>query len=154
MKCSRLNLERRLYPMVRCVGQMYGPFHHSPHNFLCYLYLPCAWYDDVLGMPTQNGLAYHIRWWKSLGSYCFLSEFLALGLQLWVWICYNLNWTKNIFLLGPQKMMRRPPYLTMLCSCLGTLLSASYILCLSCDCELSRQCLKSSVISSGLGSAL
>ena len=154
MKCVGRDLEWRLYLMMLCVGKMYSTFHHGPHNVPCSLYLPFSQYDDVLEIPNQNLLSYHMLWWQSLGSFCFLSVFLALGLRLCIWICYNLNWTKNILLLGPQKMMRRPPYLTMLCSCLGTLLSASYILCLSCDCELSRQCLKSSVISSGLGSAL
>ena len=48
--------------MVRCVGQMYGPFHHAPNNFPCPLYLPFTQYDDVLGMTTQKVLEYHMRW--------------------------------------------------------------------------------------------
>ena len=83
--------------MVRCFGRMYVPFHHGPHNFPCSLYLPYAWYDDVFEIPTKNVLAYHMRWWQSLGSYFFFSACLALGLKLGIQICYNPNRTKNIY---------------------------------------------------------
>ena len=96
MKCVLQDLEWRLHPMVHCVGWIYGSFHHSPHKFTCYLYLPCARYDEFLEIPTQNVLAYHMRWWQYLVSFCFLSSGLALGLLLGIQIYYNLNWTKNI----------------------------------------------------------
>ena len=138
--------------MFWCVGQMYDSFHHDRHSFPCSLFLLFAQYDDFLDMPTKNVLSYNMRWWQSLGSCCFLWVCLALGLPLEIWICYNLNWIKEPLMLGPQEMMRRPPSLPMLHSCSGTLLSASYIPCLSFDCESLCLCLKSWGISWGLGS--
>ena len=152
MKCGHRDLEWRLYPMVRYVVHMYGPFHHDLRDFSCSLCLLCAHYDDVLYMPTQNVLAYHMRWSQSFGSCCFLWACLALGLRLGIRICYNLNWTRKILMLGPQKMMRRPPSLPMMYYFLGPPLSDSFIPCLSGDCESSRWCLKSWGTSWGLGS--
>ena len=149
--CGRQDLEWILFPMARCVGQIRGHLHHGPHDFPCYLYLLCAWYDGVLEMPTQNVLSNHMHWWKSLGSNFFLSAFLALGLRLGSLFCYNLNWKEILFLLGPQKMIRRPPSLPMLRSCVCPILSASYIPCLSGDCESSHWCLEAWSMSSGLG---
>ena len=139
--------------MVRCVGWMYGPFHHGPHIFPCSLYIPCAHYNDVLEIPTLNVLAYHMRCWQSLGSYFFFSECIALGLRLGIRFFYNLNWTKKPLPLGPPKMMSLTPSLPMLCSCLGPFLSDYYIPCLSGDCKTSRICLKAWGMSWGLGSA-
>ena len=127
--------------MVRCVGQMYGHLHHCHQDFTCYLSLLCAQYDDALDMPAQNVLSYYMRWSQSLGSCCFLWACLALGLQLGIQICYNLNWRK--LMLGPQKIMRRPPSLPRLYSCLGLILTDSFIPCLPGDWESSRQCPKS-----------
>ena len=142
LKHGRRDLEWILYLMVRCVGQMYGTFHHSQHDFTCSLYLPCARYDDILGMLTLNVLSYHIRWWHSLDSYCSLLACLTLGLQLGIWICHHLNWKKKPLLLGPHKMMRWPHSLPIMWSCLGLILSSSYNLCLSGECDFSRQYLK------------
>ena len=152
MKCGCREMKLRLYLMVRCVGQMYGPFHHNRCNFTCSLCLLCAQYDDVLEIPTQNMLSYHMRWSQSLGSCCLFWSCLALGLRLEIWICYILIWTKQILMLDPQKMMRRPPCLPMLYSCLATLLPVSYIPFLSGECELSRQCLKAWGMSWGIWS--
>ena len=142
MKCGHWDLKWRLYPVVWCVGWMYIPFHQDCRNFPCYLYILCAQYDDALEMPTKNVLEYHMRWSQSLGSCCFLWGCLALGMRLGIRICYNLNWTKKTLMLGPKKMMRKPPSFPMLYFCLGPLLSASYIPCLSGDCSSSCWCLK------------
>ena len=148
MKCGCQYLKWRLYLMMRCVGQMYFPFHHDYRDFPYSLYLLCAQYVDALLIPTQSVLSYHMCWSQYLGSFCFL-----LGMQLGIWICYNLRCTKKPLMLGPQKMMRRPPSFPMMYSCLGPLLSASYILCLSGDCASSCRCLKSWGMSWGLGIA-
>ena len=152
MKCGRRDLKWRLYPMVRCVGRMYGLFHHDRRDFPCFFYLMCAQYNDALEMPTQNVLAYHMRWSHSLGSCFFLWACIALCLWLGIRICYNLNWTKKPLMLWPQKMMRWPPSLLMLYSCLVLILSASYIPCMSGDCESSRQCLRAWGMSWVIGS--
>ena len=139
--------------MVQCVGKFYGPLHHVPQNFLWYLCLLCAWYDDVLEIPTQKVLEYHMRWWNYLGSYCLPRAYLTLGLWLRIRICYNLNRTEKSLPLGPQKMMRWTLSLPILCSCLGLHLSTSHIPCLSDDYDPSHQCMKYWRISWGLGSA-
>ena len=138
--------------MVQCVGRMYGPFHHNHCDFTCSLCLLCAQYDDALEIPTQNVLAYYMRWSQSLYICCFLWECLDLCLRLGIQICYNLNWKEKTLMLGPQKMMSRPPYLIILYSFLGPILPASCIPCLSGDCDSSHQCLKYLGMSWGLGS--
>ena len=153
MTCRYQDLEWRLYLKVRCGGKVNGPLHHGPHYFPYSPSLICAQYDDVLGFPTQNMLAYHMLWWQSLGSYFFLSSCLALGLSSDVRICYNMNWITKTFPLLSQKIIRRPPSLPMLCSFFGLILSDSYIPYLLDDCELSRQCLKTWGLLWGLGSA-
>ena len=139
--------------MVRFFGWLYGPFHHVPHNFPCSLYRLCALYYDVLGLTTQNMLAYHMNWWNSLGSYNLVSACIALVMRLCSRICYNLNWIEKSLPLGIQKMTRRPPSLPMLLSWLGLILSVSYIPFLLGDCELSLFFLKYWAMSWGLGSA-
>ena len=105
MNCDRQDLKWRLYPMVRCVGKMHGPFHHDCIDFPCSLYLLCVQYDDALAMPTQNVLAYHMWWSHFLVSCCFLWAFLPLGLILGLLICYNLNWTKTHFYWGHRRWL-------------------------------------------------
>ena len=96
MNCIYLDLKCRMYPMVWYIWQIHGPFHHDLHNCPCYLCLLCAQYDDVLEIPTQNVLVYHIRWLQSLGSCCLIWSCISLGLWLGIHICYNLNWRKYI----------------------------------------------------------
>ena len=153
MKCGHQDLKWRLYLMVQCVGQMYGPLHHDLRYFPCSLRLLYVQYDDALEMTTKNVLAYHMCWSQYLGSCCFLWAFISLGLRLGIWICYNMNWTKKSLISGPHKIMRRPPSLPMLYYCLVPILPHSYIPCLSGDCDLSRRFLKAWGISWGLVSA-
>ena len=96
MNCVRWDLKWRMYPMVWYAWQMHGPFHHDRRDFPCCLCLLCAQYDEVLEMPTQNVLAYHMRWSQPLDSCCLIWSFISLGLWLGIQICYNLNWIKNI----------------------------------------------------------
>ena len=139
--------------MVRCVGRMYGPFHHNRCYFPCYLCLLCNQYDDALEMPNQNVLEYYMRWSQSFVSWCFLWAYLALGLWLGIQICYNMNWKKKPLVLGPQKVMRRSRSLPVFYFCLGPLLPYYYIPCLSGDFESSRIFLKSWEMSWDIGSA-
>ena len=151
MKCVRWYLKWRLYPMVRCLGQMYGPFHHNRHNFPCSLCLLCAQYDEVLEMPTSVSISYALV--IVLGYLLFPLIMCCIGSVI---RDPNLLWyklKKKPLMLGPQKMMRRPPSLTMLYYCLGMLLSAYYITCLPGDCESSCPCLKAWGVIWGLGSA-
>ena len=122
MMCIHQDMEWRLYPMMRYFGQMYGPFHHVPYNLPCSLYLLYTRYNYFLELATQNMLEYHMCWWQSLDIYCLLSEFIALVLWSGSRICYNMNCTGKPLLLGPQKMMRDPSYLTVLCSFLVLIL--------------------------------